>query len=103
MRRDAEGGIEGDSPLDAGASSQDPIHLIAQATAGDIGMEFLSSLVRSMRAAMDVSVAFITRGIGEPPVRARAAYSWKRTGVSFPTSTISKAHPAGWSTTASRC
>jgi signal transduction histidine kinase len=70
--------------LDADASAQDPIHLIAQATAGDIGMEFLSSLVRSMRAAMDVSVAFITRGVGEPPLRARAAYSWKRTGVSFP-------------------
>ena len=70
--------------MDADASAQDPIHLIAQATAGDIGMEFLSSLVRSMRAAMDVSVAFITRGVGEPPLRARAAYSWKRTGVSFP-------------------
>jgi signal transduction histidine kinase len=70
--------------LDADASAQDPIHLIAQATAGDIGTPFLSALVRSMRAAMDVSVAFITRGVGEPPVRARAAYSWKKTGVSFP-------------------
>jgi len=80
--------------LDADASSRDPIHLIAQATAGDIGTEFLSALVRSMHAAMDVSIAFITRGVGEPPLRARTAYSWKRTGVSF---------PDGWSTTASRC
>src|SRR5262249_23117298 len=70
--------------LGADASLQDPIHLIAQATAGEIGMEFLSALVRSMRAAMDVSIAFITRGVGEPPLRARAAYSWKRTGVTFP-------------------
>ena len=37
-----------------------------------------------MHTAMDVSIAFITRGIGEPPVRARAAYSWKKAGVAFP-------------------
>jgi signal transduction histidine kinase len=66
------------------ASPQDPIHLIAQATAGEIGTDFLAALVRAMLTAMDVSIAFITRGIGEPPVRARAAYSWKKAGVAFP-------------------
>ena len=58
--------------------------MIAEATAGEVGTDFLATLVRSMHAAMDVSVAFITRGIGDPPNRARASYSWKKTGTSFP-------------------
>ena len=66
------------------ASPQDPIHLIAQATAGEIGTDFLAALVRAMHTAMDVSIAFITRGVGEPPLRARAATSWKKAGVAFP-------------------
>ena len=37
-----------------------------------------------MHDAMDVSVALITRGVGEPPVRARAAFSWKKAGSKFP-------------------
>jgi signal transduction histidine kinase len=65
-------------------SPPDPIALIAQATAGEIGTEFLAALVRSMHAAMDASLAFITRGIGDPPQRARASYSWKKSGVPFP-------------------
>lgn len=62
----------------------DPLQMIAQATAGDIGVEFLAALVRSMHEAMDVSVALITRGIGDPPVRARASFSWKKPGATFP-------------------
>jgi signal transduction histidine kinase len=66
------------------ASSPDPIALIAQSTVGEVGTEFLAALVRSMHAAMDVRIAFITRGVGEPPVRARAAYSWKKPDDKFP-------------------
>jgi signal transduction histidine kinase len=62
----------------------DPIALIAQSTAGEIGGEFLTSLVRSMHTAMDVSIAFITRGVGDPPRRARITYSWKRKGYALP-------------------
>ncbi len=47
-------------------------------------MEFLAALVRSMHRAMDVTVAVITRGVGEPPERARAAFSWKQPGTTFP-------------------
>jgi signal transduction histidine kinase len=62
----------------------DPFYLIAESTAAEVGGEFLAALVRSMHEAMDVSVAVITRGIGEPPVRARAAFSWKKAGSAFP-------------------
>ena len=62
----------------------DPVVLIAQSTAGEIGVEFLAALVRSMHQAMDVTIAVITRGIGEPPERARAAFSWKQPGTTFP-------------------
>jgi signal transduction histidine kinase len=65
-------------------SQLDPFHLIAEATAVEVGTEFLAALVRSMHEAIDVSVAVITRGIGEPPVRARAAFSWKKAGSTFP-------------------
>jgi signal transduction histidine kinase len=68
----------------AASSSQDPIALIAQATAADVGTEFLAGLVRSMHVAMDTSIAFITRGIGDPPQRARAIFSWKKSGAAFP-------------------
>lgn len=72
------------SPVYKAAALPDPLHVIAQATAGDVGAEFLAALVRSMHAAMDVSVALITRGIGEPPVRARASFSWKKNDTQFP-------------------
>lgn len=62
----------------------DPIYLIAEATAGEIGTEFLNALVRAMRDTMDVSVAMITRGIGEPPKRVRASFSWRKPGSTFP-------------------
>jgi signal transduction histidine kinase len=62
----------------------DPLYTIAESTAAEIGTDFLSALVRSMHDAMDVSVALITRGVGEPPVRARAAFSWKKAGSKFP-------------------
>jgi signal transduction histidine kinase len=62
----------------------DPIYRIAESTAAEIGTDFLSALVRCMHDAMDVSVALITRGIGEPPVRARAAFSWRKAGSEFP-------------------
>ncbi len=65
-------------------SGPDTVALIARATAGEIGTEFLAALVRSMHAAMDVSIAFITRAIGDPPTRARASYSWKKEGFAFP-------------------
>ena len=65
-------------------SLPDPIYLIAEATAGEIGTEFLNALVRAMRDAMDVSVAMISRGIGEPPVRVRASFSWRKPGSKFP-------------------
>jgi signal transduction histidine kinase len=65
-------------------SQQDPFYLIAEATAAEVGEDFLAALVRSMREAMDVSVAAVTRGIGEPPARARASLCWKKAGSSFP-------------------
>lgn len=65
-------------------SRHDPLYAIAESTAAEIGTDFLSALVRSMHDAMDVSVALITRGVGEPPVRARAAFSWKKAGSEFP-------------------
>ena len=65
-------------------SPPDPIYRIAESTAAEIGTDFLSALVRCMHDAMDVSVALITRGIGEPPVRARAAFSWRKAGATFP-------------------
>jgi signal transduction histidine kinase len=65
-------------------SQQDPFYLIAEATAAEVGKDFLAALVRSMHEAMDVGVAIITRGIGEPPVRARASLSWKKAGSNFP-------------------
>ena len=65
-------------------SRHDPIHVIAESTAAEIGTDFLSALVRCMHDAMDVSVALITRGIGEPPVRARASFSWRKAGSKFP-------------------
>ena len=65
-------------------SRHDPIHVIAESTAAEIGTEFLRALVRCMHDAMDVSVALITRGIGEPPVRARASFSWRKAGSKFP-------------------
>lgn len=65
-------------------SRHDPLYTIAESTAAEIGTDFLSALVRCMHDAMDVSVALITRGVGEPPVRARAAFSWKKAGSKFP-------------------
>ena len=82
-------------------SAPDPIYFIAESTAGQIGKEFLTALVRSMHEAMDVSVAVITRGVGEPPVKARASFSWKKSGASSPTSTIWRARPANWCTAGS--
>lgn len=64
--------------------TDDPIRIIAEATAADIGTSFLLALVRSMHQAMDVSAAMITRGVGDPPVRARASYSWKKSGARVP-------------------
>lgn len=64
--------------------ADDPIRVIAEATAADIGTSFLLALVRSMHQAMDVSAAMITRGVGDPPVRARASYSWKKSGAQVP-------------------
>ena len=61
-------------------SQQDPFYLIAEATAAEVGKDFLAALVRSMHEAMEVGVAIITRGIGDPPVRARASLSWKKAG-----------------------
>jgi signal transduction histidine kinase len=65
-------------------SQQDPFYLIAEATAAEVGKDFLAALVRSMHEAMEVGVAIITRGIGDPPVGARASLSWKKAGSSFP-------------------
>ena len=62
----------------------DPMRIIAEATAAEIGADFLSALVRCMHDAMDVSVALITRGVGDPPVRAQASFSWRKAGTRFP-------------------
>ncbi len=68
----------------AAAAENDPIYLIAQSVAGEVGTDFLGALVRSMREAMDVAVAIITRGVGEPPSRARASWSWRKGDRQFP-------------------
>ncbi len=67
-----------------GPGVQDPFYFIARSTAGQLGTEFLTALVRSMHEAMDVSGAVITRGVGEPPLKARASFSWKKSGGQFP-------------------
>jgi signal transduction histidine kinase len=74
-----------DMPQAVEPGGQDPFYFIARSTAGQLGTEFLTALVRSMHEAMDVSAAVITRGVGEPPVKARASFSWKKSGGQFPT------------------
>jgi signal transduction histidine kinase len=73
-----------DMPRAVEPGGQDPFYFIARSTAGQLGAEFLTALVRSMHEAMDVSAAVITRGVGEPPVKARASFSWKKSGGQFP-------------------
>jgi signal transduction histidine kinase len=68
----------------AAGAEGDLFHRIAMSVAGEVGTDFLAALVRSMREAMDVGVAMITRGVGEPPVRARASWSWRRQGGQAP-------------------
>lgn len=53
---------------------------IAASTAQSIGTEFLASLVKSMREAMEAKLVFITTGVGEPPRRARSMASWQQDG-----------------------
>lgn len=72
------------TPAPKQPTPRDAIQVIAEATAAEIGSDFLSALVRSMHEAMDVSVALITRGVGDPPVRARASFSWRKAGTRFP-------------------
>lgn len=73
----------GTEPM-ASPEAQDPFYFIARSTAGRLGADYLSALVRSMHEAMDVAVAVITRGVGEPPVKARASFTWKKEGSRFP-------------------
>lgn len=68
----------------ASPEAQDPFYFIARSTAGRLGTDYLGALVRSMHEAMDVAVAVITRGVGEPPVKARASFTWKKEGSRFP-------------------
>ena len=72
------------TPAPKQPTPRDAIQVIAEATAAEIGSDYLSALVRSMHEAMDVSVALITRGVGDPPVRARASFSWRKAGTRFP-------------------
>jgi len=60
---------------------QDILVEIATSTAQAIGTEFLAALVKSMRAAMDVKLVFITTGLGEPIRRARSMASWQHDGA----------------------
>jgi signal transduction histidine kinase len=71
-------------PASAAGAESDLFYRIAMSVAGEVGTELLAALVRSMRDVMDVGVAMITRGIGEPPVRARASWSWRRQGSHDP-------------------
>ena len=72
------------APASAAGAESDLFYRIAMSVAGEVGTELLAALVRSMRDVMDVGVAMITRGIGEPPVRARASWSWRRQGSHDP-------------------
>jgi signal transduction histidine kinase len=72
------------APASAAGAESDLFYRIAMSVAGEVGTELLAALVRSMRDVMDVGVAMITRGIGEPPLRARASWSWRRQGSHDP-------------------
>lgn len=68
------------SDTPSGGNLRDFLSEIAASTAQAIGNEFLASLVHSMREAMDVSMVFITTGIGDPPTRVRTMASWRADG-----------------------
>lgn len=56
---------------------RDAVYSLAASTAGAIGNEFLVALVHHLHEVMPVSLALITQGIGRPPSRARAIFSWR--------------------------
>ena len=66
------------------APIQDPFRQLAASTAGSVGNEFLCTLVTTLREIMTVNLCFVTLGVGEPPVRARAIYSWRDGKVGSP-------------------
>jgi signal transduction histidine kinase len=56
---------------------RDAVYSLAASTAGAIGNEFLVALVHHLHEVMPVSLAIITLGLGRPPSRARAIFSWR--------------------------
>jgi signal transduction histidine kinase len=56
---------------------RDAVYSLAASTAGTIGNEFLVALVHHLHEVMPVSLAIITLGLGRPPSRARAIFSWR--------------------------
>lgn len=58
-------------------SRTDLLLKIAESISGEVGSDFLKALVTALKDTMDVSVALITVGEGQPSKRARAIYALK--------------------------
>jgi len=59
----------------------DVFRIVAEGTARELGQEFLAAMVRSLREAMEVSIALVTVGVGHPISRARPIHYWRADGT----------------------
>ncbi|MBA5778199.1 HAMP domain-containing histidine kinase [Stappia sp. F7233] len=64
---------DGQSSLDS--KRTELLFRIAESVSGEVGADFLKALASSLQEAMDVTLALITVGEGEPITRARAVYA----------------------------
>ena len=61
----------------------DVFRIVAEGTARELGVEFLTAMVRSLKEAMEVSIALVTVGIGQPISRARPIHYWRADGTAI--------------------
>lgn len=59
----------------------DVFRIVAEGTARELGQDFVRAMVRSLKEAMEVSIALVTVGVGHPISRARPIHYWRADGT----------------------